>query len=582
MTNTSGCTGKDLFERGMSLYNNRRFGLALQTLRDAIDSYDLPTNEAGRAEYIIHVIHLKGYGTSLEYNQAVDWLMEHANEGCIHALFEVGSVYMQNKRCQNEEELGREYVLESAEKGNIAAQLFLGSFYQKYGIHRDFEKSLYWLKQAAVVDNREDGDSPECFKAHYLIGLVYKRGLGVPVDLKLALHWFEKSSNGNYGLGRLEKGLIRYFSGAFGPIEEKAGMEWLQKLANNGSAYAQAELGKRFCKKFTGFCDYKKAMYWFQKAVDSTGNSTAQYGIGLMYKKGWGVEINYNTAVSWFKKAADEDNSNGQFALGRMYTQGKGLKQDWHEGVNCYKKSVENGDNPKAQYHLSQCYYKGRGTLKDTKLGLELLTSSVEQGNYKAQKRFSSLYDKGGFTRTNSSKALALFKKSISNDASSFSLYNIGSMFVSGSGVPKNFGLAIEYYTKSAEMGNKNAIRESKRLQLIEDSKKLMDSVNEDPDETDLILSSLKNTSNQDDATKRKIDKAILFHVEDTRSAILLKTDESPKFFHVCNTRTTVINNNDEGPHFFHVENTRAINVDFNPRISNAFSFYRSGNYQIK
>ncbi|KAG2201072.1 hypothetical protein INT47_010824 [Mucor saturninus] len=564
MTDTFGCTGKDLFERGKSLYENRHYQLALQTLKDASDCYDIPTHDAGRAEYLIHVIHLKGYGTSLEYNQAVDWLMAYANEGCKHALFEVGLVYMLNKRCQSEEELGRKYVLESAEKGNIVAQLFLGSFYQKYGIHRDFEQSLYWLKQAAIVDNRIDGDSPECFKAHYLIGLVYKRGLGVPVDLKLALHWFEKSSNGNYGLGRLEKGLIRYFSGAVGPIEEKAGIEWLQKLANKGSAYAQAELGKRFCKKSAEFCDYKKAMDWFREAVYNTGNSTAQYGMGLMYKKGWGVEINYNTAVSWFKKAADQDDSNGQFALGRMYTEGKGLKQDWHEGVHWYIKSVENGDNPKAQYHLSQCYYKGRGTLKDISLGLELLTSSVEQGNNKAQKRFRLLYDKGGFTRTNSSEALALFKNSISNDASSISLYNIGKMFFSGSGVPKNFGLAIEYYTKSAGEGNKDAIRELKRLQLNEDNKKLMASVNEDPDDTDSILSSLKITTN---------------HVENIRSTILLETDESPKFFHVEDTRTTVINNNDEGPHFLHVENTRAINVNFDPRISNASSFDRRGNY---
>ncbi|KAI7887806.1 uncharacterized protein EV154DRAFT_519775 [Mucor mucedo] len=536
MTNTSGCTGKDLFVRGMSLYNNRRFGLALQTLRDALDCYDLSTRDAWKAQYYIYVIHLKGYGTPVDYNLAEDWLMEHANGGSIYSLFEVGSVYMQNKRCQHEEESGREYVLESAEKGNIDAELFLGSFYQKYGIHRDLEKSLYWLKRAAVVDNRKGVEIPLCFKAHYLIGLVYKRGLGVPVDLKLALHWFEKSSKGNNGLGRLEKGLIDYFSGSFGPVEEKAGMEWLKKLADKGCAYAQAELGKRFCQASSSFCDYKEAMYWFRKAVDSTGNSTAQHGIGIMYKRGWGVEINYNTAVSWFKEAADGDDSNGQFALGKMYTEGNGLKENWRKGVYWYKKAIENDNNPEALYFLSQCYYRGyidEGIPKNTRLGLELLTSSAEQGFGRAQKRFRLLYGKRKLTRTNSSGALALFKNSIIiNDASSVSLYNIGKMFFSGSGVQKNFGLAIEYYTKSAKKGNKDAIRELKQLQLIEDSKKLMASVNEDPDDTDSILSSLKITSN---------------HVKETRSTILLETDESPKFFHVENTsRTTVINNNDK------------------------------------
>ncbi|KAI7887804.1 uncharacterized protein EV154DRAFT_519771 [Mucor mucedo] len=582
MTSTLEYNGSHHYRKGKPFYKSCNYEEALKHFEKAIVCNNLSTGDATKARYCIRVMHLNGYGTCVGFKEALGWFKEKANNGRLDALYELGSLYMKGKCVQKQIELGHKYVLKAAKEGNIDAQLFLGSFYQKYSVHRDFQKSLYWLKQATVVDNRDTVERIKCYKAHYLIGLVYKRGLGVPVDLKLALSYFEISSDGDYGIGTLEKGLINYFSGTFGPKQEEEGLRWLRKLARKDSAYAQAELGVRLCQDGSEFQDYKQAMIWLKKAVAYNGNTIAQWGIGNIYKHGWGVEINYAAAIEWYKKAADCDESRAQHALGKMYAEGKGVTQDWEKAVFWYEKAVENDNNPEALYYLSQCYYRGymdQGIPKDTLLGLKLLTSSAEQGFDKAQKRFRLLYDKGGFTRTNSSEALALFKKSILNDASSVSLYNIGKMFFSGSGVQKNFGLAIEYYTKSDEWGYKDATRELKRLQLIEDSKKLMASVNEDPDDTDSILSSLKITSNQDDASQRKIDKAIFLHMEDTRSAKILETDESPKFFHVENTsRTTVINNNDEGPHFFHVENIRAINFDFNPRISNASSFLGSRN----
>ncbi|KAI7887807.1 uncharacterized protein EV154DRAFT_554343 [Mucor mucedo] len=309
---------------------------------------------------------------------------------------------MNGKGAQKQEDFDHRYALNAAREGNLDAQLFLGSFYQKYGTHRDFQKSLYWLKQAAVVDNRDSNEVLKCYKAHYLIGLVYKRGLGVPVDPELALRWFESSSNGNYGIGRLEKGLMIYFSGTFGLKQEKEGLRWLRKLANKGSAYAQAELGVRLCHDGSKFQDYEQAMTWLQKAVDYNGNTIAQWGIGNIYKNGWGVEINYAAAIEWYKKAADCDESRAEHALGKMYAEGKGVTQDWEKAVFWYKKAVENDGYLEAQYDLLQCYYRGQGVRKNTRLGLELITLLAEQGNGDAIEELKRLKPNGNIGQTDS------------------------------------------------------------------------------------------------------------------------------------------------------------------------------------
>lgn len=108
----------------------------------------------------------------------------------------------------------------------------------------------------------EDGS----IKAQYLLGMLYKKGIGVPVDHKMAYKYIEKA-------------------------------------AQSGHPGAACELGILY-KDGTGCkLDFNKAINWFVSAYE-LGNQKASYSLGYMHFKGLGsVGQNYAKAIEWFKKS---------------------------------------------------------------------------------------------------------------------------------------------------------------------------------------------------------------------------------------------------------------------------------------
>ena len=97
--------------------------------------------------------------------------------------------------------------------------------------------------------------------------------------------------------------------------------------------------GKRYDDKR----DYKKAVYWYQKAAEQ-GNAEAQVRLGEMYYWGQGVARDYKKAKYWFQKAAEQGNAIAQYYLGKMYHYGFGVAQDHKKAKYWYQKACDNGD----------------------------------------------------------------------------------------------------------------------------------------------------------------------------------------------------------------------------------------------
>ena len=57
--------------------------------------------------------------------------------------------------------------------------------------------------------------------------------------------------------------------------------------------------------------NFKKAIYWFQKAAKH-GDAKAQYNLGVLYEKGDGVSKNLRKAVKWYLKAAEQAHQEAQ------------------------------------------------------------------------------------------------------------------------------------------------------------------------------------------------------------------------------------------------------------------------------
>lgn len=128
-----------------------------------------------------------------------------------------------NHRYFNEDAL--QILLNSAEKGNIKSQLLLGKYYKGYEIYnKDFkvedsniecyacddEKSIYWLRQAALMGSTD---------AIQELGHSYFYGIGVPQNFQKALQLLMKAANANNIIAQWRLGNIYYNGIAIYEIE---------------------------------------------------------------------------------------------------------------------------------------------------------------------------------------------------------------------------------------------------------------------------------------------------------------------------------------------------------------------------
>ncbi len=97
--------------------------------------------------------------------------------------------------------------------------------------------------------------------AQYNLGQIYKRGQGVPKDIKTALKWYTLA-------------------------------------AEQGDAYAQFNLGVMYEMGRGVLQDYKTAVKWYRLAAEQ-GYASAQYNLGAMYALGMGVLKDYVYAHMW-------------------------------------------------------------------------------------------------------------------------------------------------------------------------------------------------------------------------------------------------------------------------------------------
>ena len=106
-------------------------------------------------------------------------------------------------------------------------------------------------------------------------------------------------------------------------------------------------------------------------------------------------------------------------------------------------------------------YYRGIGTERSYAKALQLYLQAARQGDSEAQYISGGMYFKGLGAKKDLAMAFKfLHQAAMSGKSSPESQQIIGQAFLLGSGVPKNYEKAVEWYTRAAESGNKEAQNE--------------------------------------------------------------------------------------------------------------------------
>ena len=151
------------------------------------------------------------------------------------------------------------------------------------------------------------------------------------------------------------------------------------------------------------------------------------------YKKG-----NYKAALNEWLPLAEKGSAEAQFNLAGMYAKGYGVVMDEKKSFDWYKKSAEQG-HPKAQYNLGVMYIIGSGTPKS-------LSDAKHWFN------LAGMFAKGYGVVMDEKKSFDWYKKA-AEQGHPKAQYNLGVMYIIGSGTPKSLSDAKHWLRLAYDNG---------------------------------------------------------------------------------------------------------------------------------
>lgn len=130
-----------------------------------------------------------------------------------------------------------EDFLRAAEQGHMESQFLCGQMYRRgVGVEANDKLALNWYKRAAKQGHL--GGQMAC-------GSIYEEGRGTGIDLKRALSWYEQAAKQGCVDAQLKCGYM-YYGGRAETRNPRKARRWMESAAENGSEEAKKFLEERF------------------------------------------------------------------------------------------------------------------------------------------------------------------------------------------------------------------------------------------------------------------------------------------------------------------------------------------------
>tara|TARA_R110000868_G_scaffold291709_1_gene552239 strand:+ start:7041 stop:7619 length:579 start_codon:yes stop_codon:yes gene_type:complete len=104
--------------------------------------------------------------------------------------------------------------------------------------------------------------------------------------------------------------------------------------------------------------NYSEAFKYYTQSA-KLGDAQAQANLGVLYFFGKGTNTNYKKSLFWLEKAKVKNNSSAYNNLAYMYVTGKGVKQNIPQAVLYYKKAASLNEVG-SQRRLGTIYFDGQ------------------------------------------------------------------------------------------------------------------------------------------------------------------------------------------------------------------------------
>ena len=396
----------------------------------------------------------------------------------------------------NDFKKAEQLLLSESQRGNVLADYDLGKLYStdKLG-ERNEEMSIAKYTQALQGFLQIEPNSKKLKPyVQYRIGKMFCYGLGTEQDYQKAFEWFERSAKQKNKFAQFSLANLYYYGNDVERDLSQAFL-WYQKSSSQGQPYASYAIAQMY-NKGEYVCQseeiaqryYKDALSGFLKLESKDqADDNLYYKLGYMFKKGLGTGIDMDKAIDYFKRSAEMNNKNGLYEYGKALLIGEHIPQNTDSAVKLLEKAVKL-KNSNAKRFLALEYISGEHLEQDIEKGIALLTECADSGDVIACYRLGKIYLQGEIMPQNLDKAEKYLLLATDNEYVQYALaklhlqeekydiqkavnyfencaaknhwasYQLGRIYLFGAaGLTKDKEQAIEWFTKSANDGNKYA-----------------------------------------------------------------------------------------------------------------------------
>jgi len=111
---------------------------------------------------------------------------------------------------------------------------------------------------------------------------------------------------------------VMYRNGLGVPVDHQKAVPWLERAARGGDTIAQYFLAKSYAEGKGVTRDDAQAVHWLQQPAERN-YAPAQTMLGQMHERGLGTSVDYTQARQWYEKASSQGDQEGKAALARLY-----------------------------------------------------------------------------------------------------------------------------------------------------------------------------------------------------------------------------------------------------------------------
>lgn len=428
-------------------------------------------------ESLLGHFHMDGRVVGRDYEEALKWFRTAYSHGALSAIRYIGRLCYLNGDYR-EADKAFEELFRLVKKGKLDFFALSGArevmlWAESCAAMKDFDRMLsvmnrYLTPRHEGIDGRDIMTwNPAKQDALYALEASvedYYRSSGNPAESALLRHIYRVDSipkpeicyarakriidfNSNYSLSDREK----HF---------RAALPWLRK------AKAYRDDVSAFCyqtgRKFMDEDKLDKAMEWFGVAIDEGGDSEAALYAMDNLASCHIVRKEWNEAFGWLDKAYSKGFDTVCHNLGDLYYYGHGTGQSYERAFSIFSRGMETSSA--CRYRMGVMLREGLGVERDTERGNSLLLEAAEQGLGEAQYLAARcLYDGDGM-ETDYSAAVAMSCRALENrfvtdEAKADICRMLAACYRFGRGVAVDEAKAEEYTSRSAALGNADALK---------------------------------------------------------------------------------------------------------------------------